>query len=103
MALKFMPTPGRVLVKPVKKDDVTKGGIYLPDTASKEKPQEGEIIAIGADLQLDDDIVKKSPGKVGDTVLFAKWGGEEYKDEDGTEYKFIKFDDIIAVSAKAGK
>ena len=102
MAYKFMPTPGRVLVKPVKKDDVTKGGIYLPDTASKEKPQEGEIVAVGAEVKLDD-VVKTSPAKVGDTVLFAKWGGEEYKDEDGTEYKFIKFEDIIAVAAKASK
>lgn len=103
MASKFMPTPGRVLVKPVKKDDVTKGGIYLPDTASKEKPQEGEVISVGADAVSNSGQPIKSPAKVGDTVLFAKWGGEEYKDEDGSEYKFIKFDDIIAVSAKASK
>jgi chaperonin GroES len=103
MALKFMPTPGRVLVKPVKKDDVSKGGIYLPDTATKEKPQEGEVLAVGAEVHLDDDVVKTSPAKVGDVVLYAKWGGEEYKDEDGTEYKFIKFEDVIAVAAKASK
>lgn len=100
MALKFMPTPGRIVVKPAKKDEVSKGGIYLPDTASKEKPQEGEVLAVGADVVVDEDVTKKSPAKVGDTVLFAKWGGEEYKDEDGVEYKFIKFDDIIAVSGK---
>jgi chaperonin GroES len=98
MAFKFMPTPGRVLVQPSKKDEQTKGGIYLPDTASKEKPQEGEVIAVGPDVT-EGDKVRKSPAKVGDTVLYAKWGGEEYKAEDGTEYKFIKFEDIIAIAS----
>jgi chaperonin GroES len=99
MALNFKPTAGRVLVKPLKKDDVSKGGIYLPDTANKEKPQEGEVVAVGEPAVRDGKEVQ-SPAKVGDAVLFAKWGGEEYKDEDGTEYKFIKFDDIIAVAGK---
>ncbi|MDQ3239781.1 MAG: co-chaperone GroES [bacterium] len=98
MALKFQPTRGRVLVKPLKKDDVSKGGIYLPDTATKEKPQEGEVIAVGLDAVSNSGEKITSPAKVGDTVLYAKWGGEEYKGEDAVEYKFIKFDDIIAVS-----
>ena len=100
MALKFMPTRGRILVKPLKKDDKTAGGIYLPDTASKEKPQEGEVLAIGEDAISTSGEKITCSAKVGDTVLFAKWGGEEYKDEDGTDYKFIKFDDIIAVASK---
>lgn len=100
MALKFQPTRGRVLVKPLKKDDVSKGGIYLPDTANKEKPQEGEVLSVGADAVSNSGEKMTSPAKVGDVVLYAKWGGEEYKDEDGTEYKFIKFDDIIAVASK---
>lgn len=100
MALKFQPTAGRLVVKPVKKDDVSKGGIYLPDTANKEKPQEGEVLAVGAEVRVDEDVTRTSPAKVGEIVLFAKWGGEEYKDDDGTEYKFIKFEDVIAVASK---
>jgi len=99
MAFNFKPTPGRVLVKPVQRDDVSKGGIYLPDTATKEKPQQGEVIAVGADTVSNSGQPIKSPAKVGDVILFAKWGGEEYKDEDGIEYKFIKFDDIIAIKS----
>lgn len=100
MALNFQPTSGRLVVKPVKKDDISKGGIYLPDTANKEKPQEGEVLAVGSDHLTPQGTTIKSPAKVGDIVLFAKWGGEEYKDEDGVEYKFIKFEDVIAVGSK---
>ncbi len=100
MALKFQPTRGRIVVKPLKKDDVSKGGIYLPDTANKEKPQEGEVLAVGSDAVSNSGEKITSPAKVGDVVLFAKWGGEEYKDDDGVEYKFIKFDDVIAVASK---
>jgi chaperonin GroES len=100
MALKFQPTAGRLVVKPLKKDDVSKGGIYLPDTANKEKPQEGEVLAVGPNAELEGGKSRTSPAKVGETVLYAKWGGEEYKDEDGTEYKFIKFEDVIAVASK---
>jgi chaperonin GroES len=100
MALAFKPTAGRIVVKPLKKDDVSKGGIYLPDTANKEKPQEGEVLAVGGDAISNSGQPIKSPAKVGDTVLFAKWGGEEYKDEENIDYKFIKFDDVIAVHSK---
>jgi chaperonin GroES len=100
MAFKFQPTRGRILVKPLKKDEQTRGGIYLPDTATKEKPQEGEVLAVGQEAISNSGEKLTSPAKVGDTVLYAKWGGEEYKDEDGTEYKFIKFDDVIAVAGK---
>ncbi len=99
MAFKFNPTSGRVLVKPLKKQEQTPGGIYLPETVNKEKPQEGEVIAVGSD-RIEDQETITSPAKVGDTVLFTKWGGEEYKDEDNIEYKFVKFDDIIAVATK---
>jgi len=100
MAFKFKPTRGRVIVKPLKKEDVSKGGIYLPDSANKEKPQEGEVLAVGEDAISQSGEKITSPAKVGDTVLYAKWGGEEYKDEDAVEYKFIKFDDVIAVASK---
>lgn len=97
MAFAYKPTRGRLLVKPLVQEEKTKGGIYLPDTATKEKPQEGEVVAVGDDAISNSGQPITSPAKVGQKVLFAKWGGEEYKDEDGTEYKFIKFDDIIAV------
>lgn len=98
MALAYKPTRGRLLVKPLVQEEKTKGGIYLPDTATKEKPQEGEVVAVGEDAISNSGQAVASPAKVGQKVLFAKWGGEEYKGEDGTEYKFIKFDDIIAVA-----
>lgn len=97
MAFKYQPTRGRILVKPLVQEEKTKGGIYLPDTATKEKPQEGEVIAVGAEAFTNSGQPIASPAKVGDKVLFAKWGGEEYKGEDNVEYKFIKFDDVIAV------
>ncbi|GIW59126.1 MAG: 10 kDa chaperonin [Patescibacteria group bacterium] len=97
MAFKYKPTRGRVLVKPLVQEEKTKGGIYLPDTATKEKPQEGEVIAVGEDAFNSAGQPIASPAKAGQKVLYAKWGGEEYKDDDGVEYKFIKFDDIIAV------
>lgn len=97
MSFKFKPTRGRILVKPLVQEEKTRGGIYLPDTATKEKPQEGTVVAVGDDAISNSGQAISSPAKVGQKVLFAKWGGEEYKDEDGTEYKFIKFDDVIAV------
>jgi chaperonin GroES len=98
MALAYKPTRGRLLVKPLVQEEKTKGGIYLPDTATKEKPQEGEVVAVGEDAISNSGQAISSPAKVGQKILFAKWGGEEYKDESGIEYKFIKFDDIIAVA-----
>jgi chaperonin GroES len=99
MALAYQPTAGRILVKPLVAEEKTKGGIYLPETAKKETPQEGEVVAVGPDLEKDGQTIK-APVKKADKILYAKWGGEDYKDEAGTEYKFIKFDDIIAVAAK---
>jgi len=68
--MNIKPLGSRIVVKPVKQEQKTEGGIYLPDTASKEKPQEGEVIAVGPDFKG----VKK-----GDKVLFAKYGGTEVK------------------------
>lgn len=98
MAVAYKPTRGRLLVKPLVQEEKTKGGIYLPDTATKEKPQEGEVVAVGEDAISNSGQAIPAPAKVGQKVLFAKWGGEEFKAEDGVEYKFIKFDDIIAVA-----
>ena len=74
----------------------TDSGIYLPDSASSEKPQKGKVLAVGGEEVLDSGKTRKSPVKVGDVVIYKKWGGSEVKV--GTkEYLFAKFDDILAV------
>ncbi|MCK5850036.1 MAG: co-chaperone GroES [Kiritimatiellae bacterium] len=93
--MKVKPLGDRVLVKPVEDDEVSKGGIIIPDTA-KEKPQEGKIVAIGTG-KLDED-GKKIPFNVkkGDKVLMPKYGGTEIKIDD-KEYQIVREDDILAV------
>jgi len=81
------PLGERVVVKPIEEESKTKGGIYVPDTASKEKPQQGEVIAVGPDFKG----VKK-----GDKVLFAKYGGTEIKLNE-EEYLVLGVDDVLAV------
>jgi len=81
------PLGKRIVVKPIEEESKTKGGIYVPDTASKEKPQQGEVIAVGPDFKG----VKK-----GDKVLFAKYGGTEIK-LDEEEYLVLGVDDVLAV------
>jgi len=91
----FRPLGDRVLIKRVEEEAKSKGGIIIPDTA-KEKPQEGIIIALGTGKTNDDG--KKIPFEVkkGDRVLVSKYGGTEIK-IDGTEYKILSSDDILAV------
>ena len=95
MALNVKPIGDRILGEPVEEKEVKKGGIIIPDTA-KEKPQEGIIIALGTGKTNDDG--KKIPFEVkkGDRVLVSKYGGTEIK-IDGTEYKILSSDDILAV------
>ena len=84
--MNIKPLGGRIVVKPVKQDEKTGGGIYLPETANKEKPQRGDVIAVGPDFKG----VKK-----GDKVLFAKYGGTEIEIED-EEYLVLSEDDVLA-------
>jgi chaperonin GroES len=93
--MKIQPLGDRVLVAPQKESEVKKGGIIIPDTA-KEKPQEGEVIAIGTG-KLDDD-GKKIPFnvKVGDRVLMPKYGGTEIKIDD-KEYQIMREEDILGI------
>ena len=93
--MKIQPLGDRVLVQPIKEDEVSKGGIIIPDTA-KEKPQEGKVVAVGTG-KLDDD-GKKIPFNVkkGDKVLMPKYGGTEVK-VDGKEYQIMREDDILAI------
>ncbi|MDP2119976.1 MAG: co-chaperone GroES [Hoeflea sp.] len=92
---KFRPLHDRVVVRRVESEEKTKGGIIIPDTA-KEKPQEGEIIAIGSGIR--DDAGKLVPldVKAGDRVLFGKWSGTEIK-IDGEDLLIMKESDIMGI------
>ncbi len=95
MKINLKPTAGYLLVEPLEAETKTASGIYLPDSAG-EKPQKGKVLAIGADEITDSGAKKKSPVKVGDVVIYKKWGGSEVK-IGGKEYLFSKFEDILAV------
>ena len=92
------PLQDRVILKRVKEEEKTKGGIIIPDTA-KEKPIEGEVIAVGNGKLLEDGTVRKLDVKVGDRVLFGKYAGTEVKLE-GEERLIVREDDILAVLEK---
>jgi chaperonin GroES len=92
------PLHDRVLVKRLKEEEKTKGGIIIPDTA-KEKPIEGKVIAIGNGRVNDKGEVRALDVKVGDTVLFGKYSGTEVK-VDGEEHLILREDDILAVITK---
>jgi len=93
--LNIVPTAGYLLLEPLEAETKTASGIYLPDTVS-EKPQKGKVLAVGEDEVTDSGKVKKSPAKVGDIVIYKKWGGNEVK-INGMEYLFSKFEDILAI------
>jgi len=91
----FRPLQDRVLVKRVKEDEKTKGGIIIPDTA-QEKPQEGEVIAVGPGARDEDGERIKMDVEVGDRILFGKWSGTEVK-IDGDELLIMKESDIMGI------
>ena len=93
--LNLKPSAGYLLIEPVEKETKTASGIYLPDSA-EEKPQKGKVLAVGADEITDSGAKKTSPAKVGDIVIYKKWGGNEVKIEN-KEYLFSKFEDVLAV------
>ncbi len=95
MATKLQPLADRVIIRPIAKEEVTKGGIILPDTA-KEKSQEGEIIAVGPGRLTEEGKPIKMDVKVGDKVLYAKYAGTEIKLE-GEEHLIVKESDILAI------
>jgi len=96
--MKIRPLQDRVIVKRVKEEEKTKGGIIIPDTA-KEKPIEGEVIAVGTGKVLDDGSTRKPEVKAGDRVLFGKYSGTEVKIE-GEEHLILREDDILGVIEK---
>ncbi len=97
MSIQLKPLADRVVVKPIPREEKTKGGLYLPDTASKEKPQEGTVLAVGPGRLLDDGTRKPVDVQVGDRVLFAKYAGTEFKSEDEEELIILSEKDILAV------
>ena len=94
--MKFRPLHDRVLIEVLEGEEKTAGGIIIPDTA-KEKPQEGEIVAVGSGARTEDGKIIPMDVKVGDEVLFGKWSGTEVK-IDGVEYSIMKEADIMGIS-----
>jgi len=98
MAVKLQPLADRLVVKPIEREEVTKGGIVLPDTV-KEKPQEGEVLAVGPGRLSDDGKRITMDVKVGDRVIYARYGGTEIKIED-EELVILRESDILAKKTK---
>ena len=98
MALKLQPLSDRLVVKPIEREEVTNGGIVLPDTV-KEKPQEGKVLAAGPGRLSEDGKRIAMDVKVGDIVLYAKYGGTEIKIDD-EELIILRESDILAKKRK---
>jgi chaperonin GroES len=98
VASKIRPVGDRVVVRPAAKEEVTKSGIVIPDTA-KEKPQEGVVVAVGSGKLLDNGDRVALEIKEGDRVLYAKYGGTEFK-LDGEEYLVLRESDVLAILVK---
>jgi chaperonin GroES len=92
--VKFVPLADRIVIMPLEREKTTKGGIHLPDTV-KEKPQEGEVIAVGPGRVSDDGTRIPMELAVGDRVLYSKYAGTEYKDGDD-EYLILRESDVLA-------
>ncbi len=101
MAVNLEPMADRVIVKPIEKEEVTKGGLVIPDTA-KERPQEGEVIAVGPGRLSEDGKRIPIDVKKGDRVIYAKFGGTELKYDD-VDYLVLRESDILARVSKRSK
>lgn len=97
ISLKFTPLHDRVLVRRIEGDEKTAGGLIIPDTA-KEKPQEGEVVSVGAGAKDDAGARIAMDVKAGDKILFGKWSGTEIK-IDGEELMIMKESDILGIMA----
>ncbi len=94
MAVKLKPLADRIVVRPLEKEEVTRGGIVLPDTV-KEKPQEGEVVAVGPGRLSDEGKRVAMEVKVGDIVIYAKYGGTEIKIDD-EKLMILRESDVLA-------
>lgn len=97
--MKIQPLGDRIVVKPLEAEEVTKGGIVLPETA-KEKPQEGEVVAVGKGKTTDDGKVQSLEVKIGDRVLYGKYSGTEISTKTGEDLLIMREDDVFAVVKK---
>jgi chaperonin GroES len=98
--MSFRPLHDRVLIRRVEQEEKTSGGIIIPDTA-KEKPMEGEVVAVGGGAIKEDGTVRPLDVKVGDKVLFAKWSGNEVK-VDGEDLVIMRESDIMGIIEEKG-
>jgi len=98
MTVKIQPLADRLVVKPIEREEVTKGGIVLPDTV-KEKPQDGEVLAVGPGRLSEDGKRIAMDVKVGDRVIYTKYGGTEIKVDD-EELVILRESDILAKKTK---
>lgn len=92
---KVQPLSGYVLVEPAEAQSKTASGLYLPEN-STEKPQHGTVLAVGDSIWESGVKEIKAPVKVGQVVIYKKWGGNDFKIGD-TEYQFLKFEDVLAI------
>lgn len=94
--MKLIPLEDRIIVEPMTEEEKTKGGIYLPETVDKEKPEQGKVISVGPGKILESG--KRSPMdvKVGDKIVFSKYGPDEVK-LDGEKYLIIRHSDVLAI------
>lgn len=93
--MKFNPLYDRILVKPTPQEEKTAGGIIIPDTA-KEKPMQGEVLAVGQGTKGENGVIHPLQIKVGDKVMYGKWGGTEVK-IDGQDLVVIKESDVMGI------
>lgn len=94
--IRIRPLGDRAVIKPAPQEEKTKAGIYLPDTATKDRPQEGTVLAVGEGRRDDQGNLIPMSIKVGDQVLFAKYGGTEFKMDD-EEYLILAEKDILGI------
>lgn len=97
--MNIQPLADRIIVKALEAQEKTKGGIVLPDTA-KEKPQEGEVLAVGKGKVLDNGNVQALELKIGDKVLYGKYSGTEITTREGEELLIMREEDVLAVIKK---
>lgn len=95
--MNLRPLGDHVIVKPLEQEEKTKGGVYLPDTADKDKPFQGEVMAVGQGKLNEDGKRSAMEVKKGDRVIFSKYAGTEVK-LDGEKYLILKEDDILAIN-----
>jgi chaperonin GroES len=98
MGFNLEPLDDRIVVRPAEEEEMTASGLVIPDTA-KERPQQGEVIAVGPG-KFEDGQRSPMDVKTGDTVIYSKYGGTEWKDRDGTEYLILSARDVLAIVRK---